>query len=68
MKRNKPDIDPYRRYNIKEVCDKLSICRDTVRKYTSLGVIVCIRVTSREIYYLGSEIMILWEHLTKKSL
>ncbi len=45
----------------------LSICRDTVRKYTNLDAIVPIRVTSREIYYLGSEVERLYEALTKAS-
>jgi len=44
----------------------LNICRDTVRKYTELGIIVCIRITSREIYYLGSEILVLHDALTKR--
>lgn len=66
MRRNKPVVDPDRRYCIKEVCEKLCICRDTVTKYTNLDIIVPIRVSSREIYYLGSEIMILYEYLTQK--
>lgn len=64
MTRPKPEVDPNRRYCIKEVCSLLNICRDTVRKYTDLNIIVCIRVTSREIYYLGSEILILHDALT----
>lgn len=67
MKRNRPNIDPDRRYCIKEVCDMLSICRDTLRKYTNLDVIMPIRVTSREIYYLGSEVERLYEALTNTS-
>ncbi len=67
MIRPRPDVDPDRRYCIKEVCDMLSICRDTVRKYTNLDVIVSIRVTCREIYYLGSEVERLYEALTKAS-
>lgn len=66
MTRPRPDVDPERRYCIKEVCDLLNICRDTVRKYTDLEIIVCIRITSREIYYLGSEILVLHDALTKK--
>lgn len=66
MTRPKPDVDPNRKYCIKEVCDILNICRDTVRKYTANETIVCIRVTSREIYYLGSEILILHEVLTSR--
>lgn len=64
MKRKKPDVNPDQRYNIKEFCDQLCICRDTIAKYTKLEVIVPIRVSSREMYYLGSEILILWEVLT----
>ena len=65
MKRPKPNVDPERKYCIKEVCDMLCICRDTVRKYTANEIIVATRITSREIYYLGSEILILHEALTK---
>lgn len=43
----------------------LCICRDTVRKYTNSGVIVPIRISKREIYYLGSEILLLHKELTK---
>ena len=68
MKRVQPTVDPDRRYCIKEVCDLLCICRDTVRKYTANGTIVSIRITSREIYYLGSEILILYEALTNRNI
>ncbi len=67
MKRKKPYIDPNRRYGIKEVCDMLDICRDTVRKYTKLDIIVPIRVTSREVYYLGSEVEILYNAITNNN-
>lgn len=66
MIRPKPLVDPDRRYSIKEVCDLLSICRDTVKKYTDNETIVCIKITSREIYYLGSEVLILHEALTNR--
>lgn len=65
MRRKRPDVDLDRRYSIKEICDLLCICRDTVTKYTRLGVIVPIVISSREKYYLGSEIIILYEELTK---
>ena len=65
MKRDKPIVQLERRYSIKEICDILKICRETVRKYTANETIVCVRVTSREIYYLGSEILVLYEALTK---
>lgn len=67
MTRHKPVVDPDRRYCIKEVCDLLCICRDTVKKYTDNGTIVCVRITSREIYYLGSEILILHQALTQRN-
>lgn len=66
MTRKKPDVDLDRKYCIKEVCDLLNICRDTIRKYTALDMIVPIRITSREIYYLGSEVLALYNILTKK--
>ena len=66
MTRPKPDVDLDRRYSVKEICDLLCICRDTVTKYTKLDIIVPIRISSREIYYLGSEVLILWEVITKK--
>ena len=66
MTRPRPDVDPDRKYCIKEVCDLLCIHRDTLRKYTDNETIVCIRITSREIYYLGSEILILHDALTNK--
>lgn len=66
MIRPRPDVDLGRRYSVKEICGILSICRDTVTKYTKLDIIVPIRISSREIYYLGSEVLILWEALTKR--
>ena len=65
MRRDKPHVEPDRKYSVKEICDLLCICRDTVRKYTNSGVIVPIRISKREIYYLGSEILILHKELTK---
>lgn len=65
MRRPRPEVDLDRRYSVKEICALLSICRDTVTKYTKLDIIVPIRISSREIYYLGSEIIVLWEALTQ---
>lgn len=65
MRRPRPEVDLDRRYSVKEICALLNICRDTVTKYTKLDIIVSIRISSREIYYLGSEIIILWEALTQ---
>ena len=66
MTRPKPDVDLDRRYSVKEICDLLCICRGTVTKYTKLDIIVPIRISSREIYYLGSELLIHWEVIPKK--
>lgn len=65
MRRDKPDVEPDRRYSIKEICNLLYICRDTINKYTQMGIIERIEVSSREIYYLGSEILKLHSELTK---
>lgn len=61
MIRTRPQVEPNRNYNIKEVCDILNIHRDTLRKYTNTEAIVCIRITSREVYYSGEEILHFWE-------
>lgn len=42
----------------------LDICRQTICKYTKLERITPIRITSREIYYLGSEVLVLYDILT----
>lgn len=64
MKRNKPSIILERRYGIKEVCDMLMISRETVRRYTNAEVIVPIVISRWEVYYLGSEVEILYNALT----
>lgn len=64
MRRPRPEVDLDRRYSVKEICALLNICRDTVTKYTKFDIIVPIRISSREIYYLGSEVIVLWETIT----
>lgn len=64
MTRPKPEVDLERKYSVKEICAMLNICRGTVIKYTKTGVIIPIRISSRELYYLGSEVMILWRTIT----
>ena len=59
MIRSKPNIDPQKKY-------ELEICEDTLRKYRDSGLIGCIRITSREIYYLGSDLLALWETMQKR--
>lgn len=66
MIRTRPLVDPNRNYNIKEVCDLLNIHRDTLRKYTNTEAIVCIRITSREVYYTGEEILHFWEWMQQR--
>ncbi len=65
MKRKKPDIDPKRRYGIKEVCDMLMISRETVRRYTNAEVIVPVIISRREVYYLGTEVERLYNAITR---
>jgi predicted site-specific integrase-resolvase len=58
MIRLKPDnIEPNRLYCIKEVCNILNIHRDTLRKYTYEQLICCTKISCREIYYSGEEIL-----------
>lgn len=66
MIRNKPNIDPEKKYGVKEACFELEICEDTLRKYRDAGLLNCIRITSREIYYPGSELLALWESVQKR--
>lgn len=65
MIRSKPNIDPQKKYCVKVACYELEICEDTLRKYRDSGLIGCIRITSREIYYLGSDLLALWETMQK---
>ena len=64
MRRKKPPIDHERLYTIKWICMELCICDDTVRKYTRLGLITRIEISSREIYYKGTEVEKLYNIIT----
>lgn len=66
MNRPKPKVIPGKKYTIKWICFEMCICSDTLRKYTNLGVIAPIRISCREIYYLGSEVLILHDYLVNK--
>lgn len=66
MIRSKPNIDPQKKYCVKAACYELEICEDTLRKYRDSGLIGCIRITSREIYYLGSDLLALWKTMQKR--
>lgn len=66
MKRKKPQIDPARKYGVKEICDILDICRSTIYNHTRKEEIAPVRVSTREIYYLGTEVDILYNIITSK--
>ena len=68
MRRIKPKVICDKRYCIKEVCSLLCICRDTLRKYTQLGQVNSICISSREIYYLGTEVNKLYSIITKNQI
>lgn len=60
-----PKVSNNGRYTINQTCAILCICRDSLRKYTQLGLIRCgYRNTNNRPYYVGSEILRFWhEHL-----
>jgi DNA-binding transcriptional MerR regulator len=63
MTRTQPIVVPDHLYCIKEVCELLDIHRNTLRKYTQDEIICCVRITSREIYYSGEEVLLLWKNI-----
>lgn len=57
-----PNVNPLGRYTIKETCQALGICRETLRKYTESGYIsVNHRKTNMRPYYLGRAIIKCWQ-------
>ena len=66
MTQRKPDIDAGRKYSIKEAVYLLEICPDSLLKYTRELGIERIRISSREYYYRGSELLRLWEIKRKR--
>ena len=57
-----PQVSPMGRYSVKETCQALGICRETLRKYTESGHIsVSHRKTNMRPYYLGKAIIKFWQ-------
>lgn len=57
MLTGKLDIDPARRYTIKETCELLGMCRKTLWKYTkSRDIISEVHSPSGSVFYLGKSI------------
>ena len=56
-----PNVSATGRYSVTEACAALGIHRNSLRKYTDLGLIKCgfRRHTARK-FYLGSEILKFW--------
>lgn len=62
MVNDEPKVSANGRYNITETCRKLGIHRNTLLKYTKLGVIKCgIRRSTAKRFYSGSEIVRFWK-------
>lgn len=56
-----PDVSETGRYSVTETCRKLGIHRNTLRKYTSLGLIRCgMRRQTERKFYSGREILKFW--------
>ncbi len=68
MTNKAPITIPDRQYCIAETCDILNISRETLRKYTYSEDIICIRVSAREIYYTGQEIMDFWAKMQTRKM
>lgn len=57
-----PSVTVTGRYSVEETCRILTICRDTLRKYTTSGAIKCgFRRENARKFYLGSEILRFWK-------
>jgi predicted site-specific integrase-resolvase len=56
-----PNVSKDGRYCIKDTCRHLGIHRQTLRKYTDMGIIKCrLRQGGKTKFYLGSEILRFW--------
>lgn len=56
-----PKVAPTGRYSIKETCQVLGICRNTLLYYTNAGMIKCgFRRHTRRKFYTGVEILKFW--------
>ena len=61
MTYQEPDVLPTGRYSIKETCNALGISRETLRKYTTMGLIRfgMRRITGKK-FYSGKDIVNFW--------
>lgn len=58
---NEPEVAATGRYSVTETCAQLGICKNTLRRYTELGLIRCgFRRGSGRKFYTGSEIIRFW--------
>lgn len=61
MTYQEPDVLPMGRYSIKETCNALGISRETLRKYTNIGLIKCnFRRGTLKKFYNGRDILTFW--------
>ena len=62
MTYQEPDVLPMGRYSIKETCNALGISRETLRKYTTMGLIrFGMRRNTRKKFYSGKDIVSFWK-------
>ena len=64
MVKDRPNVYRDTVYNVNEVCSILDIDRQVVIECTEQEIIVPFISNKRELYYLGSEINHLYEHLS----
>lgn len=56
-----PNVSTTGRYSIRQTCELLSIHRNSLCKYTNMGLIKCgFRKATARKFYLGSEILRFW--------
>lgn len=62
MTYQEPDVLPMGRYSIKETCNALGISRETLRKYTTMGLIrFGMRRNTGKKFYSGKDIVNFWK-------
>lgn len=66
MVKTEPHVIADKMYNVKEVCALLDIHRSTLSRHTADEIVCCVRITKREIYYLGEEILHYWRTMRKR--
>lgn len=59
---NEPEVNETGRYSVMQTCELLGIHRNTLRYYTTNGIIKCgFRKGNSRKFYLGREIMRFWK-------